>query len=79
MQRTAATLDNRLDNRQPQAAAGALAVAPEALGQMLQIVFGNARPMIANQELHAIAGGFQAQFHRAVARGMPQRVVQQVT
>ncbi|MNF99364.1 hypothetical protein D3C84_822570 [compost metagenome] len=34
--------------------------------------------MIAHDELHAVAGGYQAQFYRTVVRGMAQRVVQQV-
>src|SRR3990167_1645121 len=78
MQGATAPLNNRLDNRQAQSAAGALAVAPETLGQVLQVVICNARAVVADQKACATASGFQAQFHRSVARGMAQCVVQQI-
>ena len=75
MQGTAAALDDGLDNRQTEAATGALAIAPEALGQVLQVVFGNSRTVVAHQKVHAIAIGFQAQLHRPIARRVAQGVV----
>ncbi|MNL24604.1 hypothetical protein D3C87_1460470 [compost metagenome] len=78
MQRAAAALDDGLDNRQAKTASGALTVTPESLGQVLQVVFGNARPVIAHHKLHTVAAGLQAQLDFPLAGRMAQSVVQQV-
>ncbi|MNF99018.1 hypothetical protein D3C84_819020 [compost metagenome] len=78
MQGAVAALDDRLNNRQAQATPGALAVAPETLGQVLQIFVGNTRAMVAHHKLHVVVGGFQTQLHGTVTGGMTQGIVQQV-
>lgn len=66
MQGAVATLNDRLDNRKAEAATGALAVAPEALGQVLQVIRRNPRPVVAHDKTYTVANGFQTQLNRTV-------------
>ena len=74
----AAALGDGLDDRQAQAAPGAVGVAPEAPGQVRKMFGGDTRPAVAYPEADLPIGGLHAQADRGARRGVAQGVVQQV-
>jgi len=74
-----AALRDRLDDGQAQAAAAAGGVSPEAPGQVLEMLGGDARALVAYFEAHSLGFRLQGQRDGAARCGVALGIFQQVT
>src|SRR5690606_33971973 len=74
-QGAAAALRDGLYDGQAQSATAALAVSPEALGEELHVLIGDAGAMVTHGKIDSVVDVFYLQFDGCAWRGMAHRVL----